>query len=317
MLFSKLTNSILIIFICFWYCSCKVLDSRSPSGGITVNGYAQKPGIFYFLYEEIRWRDHDLPFYNMIMSVIANSFINLVNNIDKGEEGLLLHYSKEIGALAKKGELINSVYKSFLTVKGSDNELKIYEEHLKPMCANYRADMSKSPVISVVSHSISKINAYNYHIKFIPNEVLDPVMKKFSIEVIKFLWPLEFSEMSNGFIIMIDKLEKLCDNIAHYLVESCSEYMQQARKYLIEMIKNQENYLKYVKEGTDLLGFSIETRSLREEILSFTPYQIVIRKIDPIKADALGIPMFVGSNHFMLDEVMVGFYEILRKKAVN
>ncbi|KAK6589149.1 hypothetical protein RS030_223514 [Cryptosporidium xiaoi] len=317
MTFYKIFLNISLIYIYFWNCSGSVLDPRSPSGGITVNGYAQRPGIFYFLYEEIRWRDHDLPFYNMIMSVIANSFVNLANNMDKGEDGLLLHYSKEIRTLAKKGELINSIYKSFLTVKGSDSELKIYEEQLKPMCKNYRKEISKSPVISIVSHSISRINAYNYYIPFIPNEVLDPVMKKFSVEVIKFLWPQEFSEMSNGFIMMIEKLEKLCGHIIHYLVESCGEYMKQARKYLIELIRNQENYLKYTKEGSDLVKFSTETRKFREDILSFTPYQIVIRKMDPIKADALGIPMFVGSNHSALDDVMMEFYEILRKKRIK
>ncbi|KAJ1606185.1 putative signal peptide-containing protein [Cryptosporidium canis] len=289
-----------LIFLSISYVcrSHDLYDPRSPTGGVTVNGYIQKPGIFYFLHEELRWRDRDFPFYNMVMSVIATTFTNLVDHIEKNEHGLMLHYSREVARLAKKGEVINTIYKGFLTVKGSRDELKIYEEQLKPMCKSYRSEIASSPIVSIVSHSISSLNAHNYLIPFIPAEVLDPVMKKFLVEVTKFLWPQSFAEMSNGFITMIEKLEKLCKRINLNLLESCNEYMQQARRYLIDLIKNHEEFLKYSKiKDANYLEFSNVLRKLRGEILSFKPYQIVLRKLDPIKADALGIPMFSGFNH--------------------
>ncbi|OII70876.1 uncharacterized protein cubi_01021 [Cryptosporidium ubiquitum] len=298
--------------------SHELYDTRSPNGGVTLNGYLQKPGIFYFLNEELRWRDRDFPFYNMLMSIIATTFINLIDHIEKSEEGLMLYYSKEVARLAKKGEVINSIYKSFLTVKGSKDELKIYEEQFKPLCKNYRIEIAKSPIISIVSHSASRLNAYNYLIPFIPNEVLDPVMKKFSIEVTKFLWPQSFAEMSNGFITMIEKLEKLCKKINFNLLESCNEYMQQARRYLIDLINNHELFLKYSKmKNANYLDFSNIFRKLRGEILSFKPYQIVLRKLDPVKADALGIPMFSGFNHSVLDETMKEYYELLKDRKTK
>lgn len=310
-----------ILLLLYFSCACQsyeLFDPRSPTGGVTKNGYIQKPGIFYFLNEELRWRDRDFPFYNMVMSVIATTFINLVDRIEKNEEGLMLHYSREVSRLAKKGEVINTVYKSFLTVKGSKDELKIYEEQLKPMCKSYRGEIAKSPIISIVSHSISSLNAYHYLIPFIPIEVLDPVMKKFLVEVTKFLWPQSFTEMSNGFIIMIEKLEKLCKRINFNLLESCNEYMQQARRYMIDLIKKHEEFLRYSKfEDGNYFELSNILRKLRGEILSFRPYQIVIRKIDPIKADALGIPMFSGFNHSILDETMKEYYEYLRGRKLK
>ncbi|KAF7455812.1 hypothetical protein HWI79_3655 [Cryptosporidium felis] len=310
-----LFNFTLILPLYSVFASHEPYDSRSPSGGVTINGYVQKPGIFYFLNEELRWRDRDFPFYNMLMSVIATSFIKTADKIDKNEEGLILYYSREITRLAKKGELINAIYKSFLTVKGSKDELKIYEEQFRPMCKNYRLEIARSPIISIVSHSISRINAYGYLIPFIPDEVLDPVMKKFSIEVTKFLWPQLFSEMSIGFITMTEKLEKLCKKIHVNLLESCNEYIQQARDYLIQLIQYQENFLNLKKkQDSDYSDFSNISRKLRGEILSFKPYQIVLRKLDPIKADALGIPMFVGFNYLTLDETMKEYYESLKER---
>lgn len=309
-----------LTFLSFSYTcrSHELYNPRSPNGGVTVNGYIQKPGIFYFLNEELRWRDRDFPFYNMVMSVIATTFVNLVDHIEKSEEGLMLHYSREVARLAKKGEVINTVYKSFLTVKGSNDELKIYEEQFKPMCKSYRSEIAKSPIISIVSHSISSLNSYHYLIPFIPTEVLDPVMKKFLVEVTKFLWPQSFTEMSNGFIIMIEKLEKLCKRISFNLLESCNEYIQQARRYMIDLIKNQEEFLKYSKvKHANYFEFSNVLRKLRGEVLSFKPYQIVLRKIDPTKADALGIPMFSGFNHSALDETMKAFYEYLRDRKLK
>ncbi|POM84388.1 hypothetical protein CmeUKMEL1_12145 [Cryptosporidium meleagridis] len=315
-----LLHTALLVFICLTNpCqSYESFDPRSPNGGVTLNGYVQKPGIFYFLNEELRWRDRDFPFYNMLMSTVATTFINLINQIEKNEEGLMLYYSREVARLAKKGEVINSIYKSFLTVKGSKHELKIYEEQFKPLCKSFRIEIAKSPIISIVSHSTSRLNAYDYLIPFIPSEVLDPVMKKFLIEVTKFLWPQSFAEMSNVFITMIEKLEKLCKKINFNLLESCNEYMQQARSYLIDLIKNHEKFLKYSKtKNANYLEFSDILRKIRGKILAFKPYQIVLRKLDPVKADALGVPMFSGFNHSVLDETMKEYYELLRDQRLK
>ncbi|OII76489.1 hypothetical protein cand_001360 [Cryptosporidium andersoni] len=307
----------------------EIIDSRSPSGGVMINGYSHKPGIFYFLNEELKWRDNDLPFLNYIWDVIANSFVNLLNYTDLSEEGLLITYSNEIMNLAAKTEVINDIYKKFLLNKGSVDELIIYEQEFKPMYKRYRDEITLSPLISIAAHTLTPINAENYNLPIYPDETLDPTLRKFKMELAMNTWSAEFQEFSGYFKIMIPRLLSLCREINNRLKNMCRKTSIIGKNYLLELIKVQKFFLQLLKDpnisnirkfdNKEISTFYNSAKKLRSDLLAFLPYQITIRKIDPIKADALGIPMFVGSNYNRLDPVSKTFYDnlVLEKLEVD
>ncbi|KAL7066791.1 hypothetical protein ACR3K2_27620 [Cryptosporidium serpentis] len=305
----------------------EIIDSRSPSGGVMINGYSHKPGIFYFLNEELKWRDNDLPFLNYIWNVIANSFVNLLNYTDPSEEGLLITYSNEIMNLATKTEVINDIYKKFLFTKGSVDELVVYEQEFKPMCKRYRDEIALSPLISIAAHTLTQINAENYNLPFYPDETLDPILRKFKIELAMNTWSAEFREFSEYFKIMIPRLLSLCKQINNSLKNMCKKTSVSGKDYLLELIRVQKFFLQLLKDpnisnirkfdNKEIFTFYNLARKLRNNLLVFLPYQITLRKIDPIKADALGIPMFVGSNYSKLDPVSKAFYDYLALKKLK